>query len=144
MNLLLIKKIVIGTLFSINLVIAYLIGLIVDRVGAKKMIGFGSVANFFTWIFRALVRAPLAIVVVDGFYRVAEQMLHIPLLVRSYRKAIDGGTGQALYFMEIALGLGAIIGLFLAGVLVALNLPLWTVFLLASLGAFAPILITKK
>ncbi len=125
-------------------VIAYLTGLIVDRVGAREIIVLGSIANFFTWIARTIVRAPLAIIIVDGFYRVAEQMLHVPLLVRSYRKAIDGGTGQALYFMEIALGLGAIIGLSLAGILVFSNLPLWTIFLLASLGAFAPSLITKR
>lgn len=125
-------------------VITYLVGLIVDRAGTKAMISLGSIIGFLTWIFRTVVRVPLAIVGVDGFYRVTEQMLHIPLLVRSYQKAIDGGTGQALYFMEISLGLGAIAGLLLAIAMIAFNLPLWSTFLLASLGALAPVLIVKK
>jgi len=125
-------------------ILTYLVGLIVDRVGVKAVISLGSIVGFLTWLVRAVVRAPLAIVGVDGFYRVTEQMLHIPLLVRSYKKAIDGGTGQSLYFMEISLGLGAVTGLLLAIALIVLDLPLWTVFLLASLGALAPILIVKK
>jgi len=125
-------------------IITYLIGLVVDKIGMKEIISLGSTVNFLTWISRTVVRVPLAIIGVDGFYRVTEQMLHIPLLVRSYKKAVIGGTGQALYFMEISLGLGAIFGLLLAGILIFINLPLWTTFVLASLGALAPILIARK
>jgi len=125
-------------------IITYLVGLVVDKIGVKEVISLGSIIGFLTWIIRAIVRAPLAIVGVDGAYRVTEQMLHIPLLVRSYQKAIAGGTGQALYFMEISLGLGAATGLLLAGILVLLNLPLWTIFLLASIGTLAPIFIIRR
>jgi MFS family permease len=125
-------------------IITYLIGLVVDRIGVRQIIGLGSIVGFLTWTARVVVRTPLAIVGVDGLYRVTEQMLHIPLLVRSYQKAIDGGTGQTLYFMEISLGLGAITALVLAAVMVFLNLPLWTIFLLASFGALAPIFITRR
>lgn len=124
-------------------IITYLVGLVVDRMGVKEVISLGSIIGFLTWVIRAIVRAPLAIVGVDGAYRVTEQMLHIPLSVRSYQKAITGGTGQALYFMEISLGLGAATGLLIAAVMVFLNLPLWTTFLLASLGILAPILIAR-
>lgn len=125
-------------------IITYLVGLVVDKMGVKEVISLGSIVGFLTWIVRAIVRVPLAIVGVDGLYRVTEQMLHIPLSVRSYQKAITGGTGQALYFMEISLGLGSVLGLLLAGVLIFFNLPLWTTFLLASLGALAPTLIVRK
>lgn len=122
-------------------VITYLIGLVVDEAGMRMIISLGAIVGFFTWIVRIFARLPLMIVGVDGFYRVTEQMLHIPFLVRSYQKAIEGGTSQSLYFMEILLGLGAVTGLLLVGILVFSGLPLWTIFLLASLGNLAPLLI---
>lgn len=125
-------------------IITYLVGLIVDKMGVRKVISLGSIVGFLTWLVRVVARAPLAIVGVDGLYRVTEQMLHIPLSVRSYQKAIDGGTGQSLYFMEISLGIGAITALSIAAIFVFFNLPLWTIFLLASIGALAPILIARR
>ena len=124
--------------------ITYLTGLVVDRVGTKMIINLGSMVGFLTWLVRIVARTPLIIVSVDSFYRVAEQMLHIPFLVRTYQKAVDGGTGQSLYFMEISLGLGAVSGFLLAGILVFAGFSLGSIFLLASLGTLAPILITRK
>lgn len=125
-------------------IITYIVGVIVDRAGIKDMISFGSVISFLSWIARAIVRTPLLIVGVDGFYRLAEQMIHIPLNVLSYQKAISGGTGRALYFREISLCVGSIIGLTIAILIVFLGLPLWSVFLLASLGSLAPIFSARE
>lgn len=124
-------------------IITYLVGLIVDRIGEKGVVDFGSVVNSLTWMARAIVKAPVLIVGVDGIYRVTEQMLAVPLSVLSYKKAIDGGTSQALYFREISLNVGAIISLIVVGVLIFLNLPLWTTFLLASLGSLVTRLATR-
>lgn len=125
-------------------IITYLVGLIVDRVGGRTIINLGAMVGFLTWALRAIVRMPLAIVGVDSLYRVTEQMLTVPLNVLSYKKAVDGGTGQALYFREISISIGAVVSLLLAGVLVFFNLPLWTVFILASLGVLAPIFATRR
>lgn len=124
--------------------ITYLVGLIVDRMGERNVITLGSIISFLTWILRAVARLPLAIIGVDGLYRVTEQMLTVPLNVLSYKKAIDSGTGQALYFREISISIGAITSLLIAGVLVFFNLPLWVVFILASLGALAPVFATRR
>lgn len=125
-------------------VITYLIGLVVDKMGEKNIISLGSLIGFLTWILRAWARIPIAIVGIDGFYRVTEQMLTVPLNVLSYKKAVGGGTGQALYFREISIAFGEIISLLLAGILVFFGFSLWTIFILASLGALAPILVARK
>jgi hypothetical protein len=125
-------------------IITYLVGLIVDRIGEKEILCLGAVVNSLTWLARIFIRAPLFIVGMDGFYRVTEQMLQIPLDVKSYKKALAGGTGRALYFREISLGLGAVIVLTIAAVLIFLNFPLWSVFLLGAAGALAPIFATRR
>lgn len=121
-----------------------LIGVRVDRLGSEPTLAWGAPLNFLSWLARIFARAPGLIIVVDTFYRVTEQMLTIPLDVLSYQKAIEGGTGQALYFREISITFGAIFFLFLAAVLVFLNLPLWSTFVLASVGALMPLLIVRR
>lgn len=121
-----------------------LIGVRVDRVGSRATLAWGAPLNFLSWLARIFARSAGLIIIVDTFYRVTEKMLIIPLDVLSYRKAIEGGTGQALYFREISLTFGAMFFLFLAAVLVLLSLPLWTTFVLASIGALMPLLIVRK
>ncbi len=125
-------------------IITYLVGLIVDQIGEEKVIYLGATVNCLTWLARTMIRAPLFIVGIDGFYRVTEQMLQIPLDVKSYKKAVVGGTGRALYFREIALGIGSTIALLMAVFLIFLNLPLWSVFLLGAAGALVPIFTARR
>lgn len=125
-------------------VLAYLFGIWVDRVGWKQILGIGGVVGAGSWLARIVARTPLPIVGIDGSYRVTEEMLAIPLSVFSYQKAIEGGTGQALYFREISLTFGAVVFLILTAVLVFFNLPLWSTFVLAAIGALMPLLIVKK
>lgn len=137
-----------GGIFSAAILFASLINLLigarVDKLGSEPTLAWGSPLNFLSWLARIFARPAFLIVIIDTFYRVTEQMLVIPLDALSYRKAIEGGTGQALYFREILITLGAIIFLILAAVLVFLNLPLWATFMVASLGALMPLLIVKK
>lgn len=121
-----------------------LIGFRVDSVGSRATLAWGAPLNFLSWLARIFARSAGLIIIVDTFYRVTGQMLTIPLDVLSYRKAIEGGTGQALYFREISLTFGAMFFLFLAAVLVLLSLPLWTTFVLASIGALMPLFIVRK
>lgn len=121
-----------------------LVGVRVDRVGSRPTLAWGSPLNFLSWLARIFARTTGLIIVVDTFYRVTEQMLTIPLDVLTYQKALEGGTGQALYFREISLTFGAVFFLFLAAVLVFLNLPLWSTFVLASIGALMPILVVRR
>lgn len=121
-----------------------LIGARVDSVGSRATLAWGAPLNFLSWLARIFARSAGLIIIVDTFYQVTGQMLTIPLDVLSYRKAIEGGTGQALYFREISLTFGAMFFLILAVVLVLLNLPLWTTFVLASIGALMPLLIVRR
>jgi len=121
-----------------------LIGKWVDRARGKRMLGIGVALGAFSWLLRTVAYFPFLIVVVDGFYRLTEQMITIPMDVLSYKRAVTGGTSQALYFREIALNLGAILFLSIAAVMIFFNLPFWSVFILGFLGTLAPLLVLKK
>jgi hypothetical protein len=125
-------------------VMTYLIGKWVDRSRGKQIVSFGVFLGAFSWLARIIARSPLSIVSVDGTYRLTEQMLAIPMDVFSYKKALEGGTSQALYFREIALNIGAILFLTMAVIIVWMGLPLWSTFILGLVGTLAPILVSKR
>lgn len=120
------------------------IGKMVDKMKSKKIIRWGVFLGSFSWLLRIFSYWPLPIILVDGFYRLSEQMFTIPLDVFSYRKAREGGTSQALFFREFALNLGAVLFLLIAALIFWLNFPLWSVFLFGALGSLGPILIAKN
>jgi hypothetical protein len=132
----------IGILLSI--LVTLLIGRWVDKVRCHKILNTGIILCGFSWLLRIWALFPLLIIFVDTIYRLAEQMRAIPLDVLSYKKAIQGGTSQALYFREIALNLGICIFLGLAALMIFSNLPVWSTFILAFLGTLSPFLVIKK
>ncbi len=134
--------ITIGILLSV--LASLLIGRWVDKAKSHQILTFGVALGGFSWLLRTIAYFPLLIVFVDGFYRLGEQMLTIPMDVFSYKKAISGGTSQALYFREIALSLGGFSFMTLACLLIFFNFPLWSTFILAFLGTLVPLLVVKK
>ena len=132
----------ISILFSV--LVTLLIGRLVDKAKGSKVLICGIALGGFSWLLRTIAYFPLLIVFVDGFYRLSEQMMAIPMDVLSYKKAISGGTSQALYFREIALNLGVFLFLTLASLMIFFNLPFWSTFILAFLGTLVPFLVVKK
>jgi len=120
------------------------IGKWVDNAKGRRVLNIGVALGAFSWLLRVIAYFPILIVVVDGFYRLTEQMISIPMDVFSYKRAISGGTSQALYFREVALNLGVIVFLSVAIFLIWFNLPFWSVFILGFLGTLAPLLVLKK
>jgi len=137
-----------GGIISGGILLAFLVTLAVgrwvDRAKGKRIITIGALVGGFSWLLRIVIRLPLFIVGVEGFYRITEQMLSIPMDVESYKKALRGWVSHALYFREISLSLGAILAISGSIILIALNLPLWSPFFLAFLGNLAPILMRKE
>ncbi len=132
----------IGILFSV--LATLLIGRWVDKAKGHQILTLGIILGAFSWLLRTIAYFPFLIVFVDGSYRLSEQMMAVPMDVFSYKKAISGGTSQALYFREIALSLGVLLFLTLACLLIFFNLPFWSTFILASLGTLVPFLVVKK
>lgn len=132
----------IGILFAV--LVTLLIGRWVDKAKGSRVLSCGVALGGFSWLLRTIAYFPFLIVLVDGFYRLSEQMITIPMDVLSYKKAISGGTSQALYFREIALNLGTLLFLALASLMIFFNLPFWSIFILAFGGALMPLLVFKK
>ena len=120
------------------------IGKWVDKAKGRSIVTLGSLLSSLSWIFRIVARFPLFIVGVDGLYRITEQMLSIPMDVESYKKALRGWVSHALYFREIALCLGSVLALTLSIILISLDLPLWSPFIVGFFGSLAPILMRKE
>lgn len=142
------KILVVGQVVSAAIFLAALltlmVGIWVDRLGKRAVIRIGAPVVFLSWLGRIFARTPGMIIGVDTFYRVANQMLIIPFSVWTYQKALEGGTGQALYFREISLTLGAIFALLMAGVILIFGANLETLFILAAISALLPLLVVKK
>ena len=142
------KILVVGQVVSAAIFLAALLTLIVgiwvDRLGKRAVIRIGAPVVFLSWLGRIFARTPGAIIGVDTFYRVADQMLVIPFSVWTYQKALEGGTGQALYFREISVTFGTIFALLMAGIMLIFGANLETLFILAAIGSLLPLLIIKK
>jgi len=110
--------ITISILFSV--LVIFLIGRWVDKAKGSRVLTYGVALGSFSWLLRTIAYFPFLIILVDGFYRLTEQMMTIPMDVLSYKKAISGGTSQSLYFREIALSLGAFLFLALASLMIFL------------------------
>jgi len=137
-----------GEVISGSILLAFLVTLIigkwVDKAKGRSILTLGSLLSSLSWIFRMVARFPLFIVGVDGLYRITEQMLSIPMDVESYKKALSGWLSDALYFREISLSLGSVLALILSIILISLNLPLWSLFVVGFFGSLAPILMRKE
>lgn len=142
------KILVVGGVISaaifLSALLTLIVGVWVDRLGKRAVIRLGAPVVFLSWLGRIFARTPGAIIGVDTFYRVADQMIMIPLSVWTYQKALEGGTGQALYFREISLTLGAIFALLVAGVILIFGANFETLFVLAAISALLPLLVVKK
>jgi MFS family permease len=138
----------VGKIFSFAILFAgffiLVVGIWVDKIGKRSVIRFGSPLAFFSWIGRFFSRFPEAMVGIDAIYRLVDQMLVVPLLVWTYQKALEGGTGQALYFREILVSLGAIFALFFGGIVILLNGRIDFLFFLGALFSLFPLLVVIK
>lgn len=142
-KILMVGEVVSGAIF-LAAILTLIIGFGVDKIGKEAIIRLGAPAVFLSWLVRIFTKTPPMMIGVDTFYRLANQMLVVPLSVWTYQKALEGGTGQALYFREIAVTFGAILGLFLGMVLIFFGASLKALFVLAAIGSLLPLLVTRK
>jgi len=142
------KEIALGGFFSLSLILAALVNLLigrwVDKKGKKELIGLGAVVSFLVWTGRLFVKEIGGFLIFDVLERIGGIMLGIPLDVLSFQKAIDGGsTGRALLFRETAITAGSIFACLLLLLLSFLNLPLSFSFVFGSGLSLFPLLIAK-
>lgn len=122
-----------------NVVSVLYAGRVTDEEGNAKeaVVRHGAIYCVLSWLARPFMVGSLGVFLVDTFYRLAREVVGVPLIAMVYDEARRRGVMENVIFVEMALGLGKA----LAGVLAASVLWLWpngwsAVFVLAAAFAF--------
>lgn len=117
-----------------NILATLYIGSIVDEGDRVPVLRSGTVFVAGSWLARIMVSSGLGIFLVDSFYRVAKNMVGVPLMAMVYDGARRGGTAETVVFFEMALSVGKIAAALLAMVVIHFFPGFWpAIFVLAGL-----------
>jgi len=117
-----------------NILATLYIGSIVDEGDRLPVLRSGTVFIAGSWLARTLVSSGLGIFLIDSFYRVAKNMVGVPLMAIVYDGARRTGAAEAVVFFEMALSLGKIAAALLAMAIFHFFPDFWPgIFVLACL-----------
>lgn len=116
-----------------NVAATLYVGRVSDDGGKVPVLRSGVLYTAASWAARVLVTGGFGVFLMDSFYRVAKNMVNVPLLALLYDDARKGQVMDEVVFFEMALSLGKIAAAF-AGAAIFAFLPMpWTiVFFLAA------------
>ncbi len=116
-----------------NVAATLYVGRVADDGGKGPVLRSGVLYTAASWAARVLVTGGFGVFLMDSFYRVAKNMVNVPLLALLYDDARGGQVMDEVVFFEMALSLGKIAAAF-AGAAIFAFLPMpWTiVFFLAA------------
>jgi MFS family permease len=126
-----------GALMSISValtsIVSLYIGRLTDRRGGKNILRYGSIIQFFGWLFRILTRGILGIFLADAYSRIAKQAIDIPFISETYEVAQDTSVMKRIVFFEMALIVGKVLAILGCLLLLQIFTPGWNaVFVLAG------------
>lgn len=104
-----------------NIAATLYVGRVSDDGGKTAVLRSGTVYTAASWLVRAFVTGGFGVFLIDSFYRIAKNMVNVPLLTMVYDDAKDGEVMDGVVLFEMALSLGKI----LAAILAAGALWLW-------------------
>ncbi len=124
---------VISIAMLVNVAATLYVGRVSDDGGKVPVLRSGVLYAAASWAARVLVTGGFGVFLMDSFYRVAKNMVNVPLLALLYDDARNGQVMDEVVFFEMALSLGKIAAAF-AGAAIFAFLPMpWTiVFFLAA------------
>jgi hypothetical protein len=102
-----------GAVVSLSLILSTVailyIGRLSDLRGCRGLLKTGVIFTAASWIGRLFLRTNLGIFGADGFYRVARNLLGIPLASLVYARARAGQVMETIIAFEMALAVGKIL-----------------------------------
>ena len=104
-----------------NIAATLYVGRMSDGDDKTAVLRSGAVYTAASWLVRVFVTGGFGVFLIDSFYRIAKNMVNVPLLAMVYDDARRGEVMDAVVFFEMALSLGKI----LAALLAAAALSLW-------------------
>lgn len=122
-----------GATFIATLVVL-LVGRLTDKSDKERILRFGTVFYFFSWLFRILGRSVFGVLLIDVYSRVAKSTIALPITASTYQNAHDGSVTGEIVFFEMSLVLGKIIAIVLCMLILQLFVPGWNaMFILGGL-----------
>jgi MFS family permease len=118
----------------VTTMILLFIGRWTDKRSKNKLLKFGVVLYFFSWLFKILTRSYLGIILLDIYSRVSKNTVAIPITAGLYQNAQHGSVMEEVVFFETALVTGKIVAMLLSLVVLQLFVPGWNSLFI--LGAF--------
>lgn len=127
----------IGAIVSLSMLANILVTLYVgkwsDDGKSTSLLKNGAIFAAGSWVVRPLIATGLGIFFVDSFYRIARNMVGVPLIKLSYERARQVGVMNTVVFFEMALALGKLLAALIAAAAFAwLPMPWLFVFVLAG------------
>ena len=117
-----------------NVLVTLYVGSLCDDGGKLPVLRSGAVYTAGSWLARLLVGGGLGIFLIDSFYRVAKNMIGVPLTALFYDDARRGAATETVVFFEMSLALGKILAAVLAIVIFRLFPGFWGgIFILAGI-----------
>jgi hypothetical protein len=116
-----------------NILVTLYVGGLVDDGGKLPVLRSGTIFTAGAWLVRILATGGLGVFLVDSFYRVAKNMVGVPLTALLYDDGRGGTATEAVVFFEMVLSLGKILAALLAIAVFRLFPDFWPgIFILAA------------
>jgi len=117
----------------VNVAVTLYVGSLCDDGGRVPVLRSGAFFAAGSWLVRLLVTGGLGVFLIDSFYRVAKNMIGVPMTSIIYDEARGEMATEAVVFFEMALSVGKIAAALLAALLFRIFPDSWAaVFILAA------------
>ncbi len=117
----------------VNVAVTLYVGGLTDDGGRVPVLRSGAFFAAGSWLVRILVTGGLGVFLIDSFYRVAKNMIGVPLTSLIYDDARGEAATETVVFFEMALSIGKIAAALLAALLFRVFPDGWAaVFVMAA------------
>ncbi len=124
------------------LVTLYL-GKVINKKNKSKILRIGTFLNSITLIIRTLFKTITIIAIVQGAGGLTWAMVHIPFSSTYYNNCKKNGIGYSVYFRELYLDIGRVLGSLILILLLLFVEPKLALIITIIIGAFAGLAMTK-
>lgn len=115
-------------------VVLLFIGSWTDKRDKERVLRFGTVFYFFSWLFKLLTRNAFGVLLLDVYSRVSKSTIALPITVTTYRQAQSSSVMGTITFFEMSLVFGKISAILLCLLLLHIFTPGWnSIFVLGGL-----------
>jgi len=93
----------------VTIILTFFLGRITDTKNKKRVLGTGAAINSASWVLRIFMATPLGIFLMDSLSKLSRNLIGIPLMAITYKKARDHKILSTTTFFETSLAVGKVL-----------------------------------